>query len=184
MASERSFTRADEDAASVDGQSMVDVDSSKFIKVVSNREIDIRGEQKTVYECRRCGNRYGRIDHIKRHYRSRRCDLSVQRTVAYQDQMRMDALFVALNVRRASIESECLRIEGVNRTGALIFHTEISWNAIEQSTARAVHRLEISPRGRVELLRLAGSAFRRRPNVRMSDLVGDVDIEVRYAMAR
>lgn len=44
--------------------------------------------------------------------------------------------------------------------------------------------LETVPRKRVELRRLAISAFKRRPSAQMNDLVRDAENEGRHATAR
>lgn len=119
MGSKKSLVQTDADSASMNSQSIPEDDYSSFFSVVLDGATDSRGEEETLYECRRCGNRYGRVDHIKRHYQSRECRLSVHLSaVAYQDQTRMDVHSVALNVRRASIESERLVIERVDGTNS------------------------------------------------------------------
>ena len=46
--------------------------SSQFTTIIS--EVNSAGSvEKTLYECGRCQNRYARLDHFKRHYRSREC---------------------------------------------------------------------------------------------------------------
>lgn len=64
------------------------------------------------------------------------------------------------------------------------FRLEISWTVIEPSMPLEGRCLETVPRERVELRRLALSAFKQRPSAQMNDLVRDVENEGRYVAAR
>ena len=71
MVSETPSTPVVDDGAVLD-QLLVSSNSySDLFSVLPAGAIDPQGQEKTVYQCNCCGNRYGRVDHAKRHCRSR-----------------------------------------------------------------------------------------------------------------
>ena len=50
-------------------------DYSALFSILPTGATDSQGFEKTAYQCNYCGNRYGRVDHAKRHCQSRECSV-------------------------------------------------------------------------------------------------------------
>ena len=76
MGSERLSAPVEDDGAVLDQLPVSSNSYSDLFSVLPAGTIDPRGQEKTVYQCNCCGNRYGRVDHARRHCRSRESVLS------------------------------------------------------------------------------------------------------------
>ena len=76
MASETPSAPVEGDGAVLDQLLMSSNGYSDLFSVLPAGATDSQGQEKTVYHCNCCGNRYGRVDHARRHCRSRESVLS------------------------------------------------------------------------------------------------------------
>ena len=71
MTSEAPSAPVEGDGAALDQMLISRNDYSDLFSILPTGATESQGQEKTVYQCNCCGNRYGRLDHVRRHCQSR-----------------------------------------------------------------------------------------------------------------